>query len=148
MLMCVPMLNLRTYCGCHTVLPRLYRFESAISPGTDDPFGIPIVYEAVLSVSTSHLNKRSSTVSRICDPRRMFLSGDACGRVRDFNLAEGWYGSAGRKVAGPSEVRVMLAIGQASVLRGTRKWNDEAKEKERRALRGSRKRTLARPVAN
>lgn len=52
--------------------------------------------------------------------------------MRDFNPAWGRSVNAGRKVARPSEARVMLAIGQASVLRGARCGRANTTRRKRR----------------
>jgi len=90
---------------------------------------------------------------RICDSRRVFCK---------MMVAVGWEisirheadsGMPSGRSRDPRRFRVMLAIGWASVLRGTKRWRDEQRNEtiERRrgeVLRGSRKRTVARPVAN
>jgi len=89
--------------------------------------------------------------------------------MRDLQSARegGRFGKARQKVAGPSEVRIAPATGRASVLRGTMREGEgeqNAKGKERKRgrerererieesqlgiLRGPRKRTVTRPVAN
>lgn len=127
---CVPML-LRTYCGCHAVLCppssppfRIWRFAE-----DGQSFRFP---HRLRGCSPGHYLSSSQTiVHRSLDPRSSVsvLSGDGCGRMRDFNPAPGQFGrNAGWKIARPSEVRVMLAIGRASVLRGTRKWKGERRD--------------------
>jgi len=144
----VPIL-LRTYCGCHaSVLSRLCHFESGVSPKTDDPFGFPIVYEDVFPVSILHLHRRSFPGSAIlgkCSigwrlrPDERFQFGSR--PVQECRAED-------RETLGGSESCLPSGGRAYCEEREGGKANDEAKEKERRALRGSRKRTVARPVAN
>lgn len=151
--MCMPMLDccvLTVVATPSSVLPRLSRFESGVSPRTDDLFSFPIVYEDVLTVSALHLHRRSSTVSRVCNLQQM---------VRRVMVAAGWEISIrreadsvmpGRRSRDPRRFESCLPSGRRAYCeeREGGRANDEAKEKERRALRGSRKRTVTRPVAN